>query len=300
VNTLDLQHALIRLGLDPGFPDGVQGPQTIAALAKFHATHGFSSVDVDESITDAVAALPAPTPFIIDVSVAQPVGSIDLVCAKACACIGLIARAEYGTKIDGTHHPWLDAAEGAGLRTGVYAFQMTDADPDDEVKALVAELGGRKLDYGVSLDVETRNGASPGNIVTWSDAFISEVEQARSEPFGMLYTGPGFWNGLGVVAQDAKWATRKLWVANYGASSPARVLPWAVWGKDGGPVLWQRFANTIWRDNATGQQQWGKAQPGPSYVKIANPYFSPWSRAEVDVSQLPGSDDASLLVTPPT
>ena len=159
------------------------------------------------------------------------------------------------------------------------------------------ELNGRRLDYGISLDVETRNGASPGNIVTWSDAYINEMEQARGEKFGMLYTGPGFWNSLGVVAYDLRWLKRKCWVANYGTATPMRVLPWPAWKQPGGPVLHQRWGNTIWKDTSSGQQAWGKAQPGPTYVKIAAPYFSPWSRAEVDASQLPGADDSDLLVT---
>ena len=235
-------------------------------------------------------------PFIIDVSAAQPPGSIDIASARAAGMIGAIVRAEYGTRIDAAFHAWMDLFIAAGVAVGVYAFQLTDHDPLDEVDVLMRELDAYALDYGVALDIETRNNASPGNVTTWARSFIEEVEQRSGDPFGAVYTAAGFWSSLGDVGLDAYWATRKLWVANYGVPWPHVPHPWGGWKLAGGPVLWQAYGNTIWKDRATGQQKWGKVQPGPSWIKIASAYPTPWSRAEVDVSLLPGDDDAPLRV----
>ena len=237
---------------------------------------------------------------IVDISVAQPLGSIDFAKAKLDGVVGCIVRAEYGKSIDAYFHRHIEAAMAAGMRVGAYAFQMTDADPTDEVAALANDLrlAGYALDYGVSLDVETLNHQAPGNVVTWADAYIEEMQQQLGQPFGMLYTGPGFWRSLGAVGQTAAWAARKLWVANYGVSSPMLTPPWGKWQQPGGPVLWQAYGNTIWKLPASGESKWGKACPGPGWVKIASAYPAAWSAGEVDVSVLPGDDDAPLLVNP--
>jgi Glycosyl hydrolases family 25 len=235
-----------------------------------------------------------------DVSVAQPIGSIDAASAKAAGIVGWFVRAEYGVKIDASFHGWADWVVENDFKLGVYSFQITDADPDDEVDALVPELARYTLDFGVALDIETRNNASPGNITTWSLGYADRMEQALGQPFGPFYTGPGFWTSLGIVAQAPDFLKRKLWVAHYGVSVPMACPPWAKWGQPGGPVLHQRWGNTIWQDQATKQQKWGKAQPGPGYVRIASGFSAPWSKCEVDVSQLPGPDYTPLLVDPPS
>ncbi|HTQ45598.1 MAG TPA: GH25 family lysozyme, partial [Polyangiaceae bacterium] len=96
---------------------------------------------------------------IVDISVAQPLGSVDFAKAMLDGVVGCIVRAEYGKTIDAYFHRHIEAAMAAGMRVGCYAFQMTDADPADEVAALANELraSGYVLDYGVSLDVETLN-----------------------------------------------------------------------------------------------------------------------------------------------
>lgn len=244
----------------------------------------------------------APAPKIIDVSVAQAIGSIDAAKAKADGVVGLIVRAEYGTHIDANFHAWVEWGIQNGFHVGAYVFQMTDADPQDEVRVLLGALGSYPLLYGVSLDLETRNNASPGNITTWAKAFIGDVEQARSEPFGLVYTAYGFWTSLGDVAtKDEYWASKKLWIANYGVQTPMVPAPWKPWLHDGGPALWQRFGNTIWQNIVTRESKWGPACPGSpnQWKRIASAYAPniAWSSGEVDVSVLPGADDSPLLVT---
>ena len=116
-------------------------------------------------------------PKIIDVSAAQPLGSIDVAAAKADGVVGAIVRASYAAKIDAYFHKHIESFIAGGLRVGVYHFQYTDQDPQAEVAALANELrvAGYPLDYGVTLDVETLNHQSPGNVVTWASAFIDEL-----------------------------------------------------------------------------------------------------------------------------
>lgn len=245
-----------------------------------------------------------PQPIIHDVSVAQDPASVDWGRARdEGGCLGAFVRAEYGKAIDAAWHAHAKRVLDAGLKLGVYTFELAGVDPDDQVEALLREVDGYVLPYGVMVDVETMNNQGPGVVTSRVLAVCNGVDAERlqrGEPSAGIYTGPGFWSSLGDVGRAPEFAARRLWVANYGASSPMAVAPWGRWKAANGPVLWQSHGNTIWRDPLSGQQKWGKVQPGSRWVKIASAYPTPWSAGELDTSQLPNDDDRLLMGQSPT
>lgn len=232
------------------------------------------------------------TPLILDVSSAQNPLLCDYARARdESGVVGVMVRVEYGQTID---HQWLAHSErvfAAGLPLGCYVYALVDADPCDEVDSLVAALGGKVPALGVWLDVETRNNHAPSDVLTWVDRFGGELG-AVSIPMG-IYTGKGFWSSLGAASADPKWAARKLWVANYGATSPAVPAPWGAWGQPNGPVLWQRWGNTIWQ-GPNAAQTWGKLSPGPGWRKVASSFPIAGISGEVDVNVIAGDDLSAL------
>lgn len=238
------------------------------------------------------------TPIVHDVSAAQNPASIDWGRARdEGGCVGAFVRVEYGKSIDAAWHAHAQRILSAGLGLGVYTYELPGVDPDDAVEQLVRELDDYVLDYGTFVDAETANHQAPGVVVSCALAICTGVDMARAdrgEPATGIYTGAGFWSSLGDVGKTDEVKARRLWVANYGVSSPAVPAPWGKWKQPGGPVLWQAFGNTIWKDRASGEQRWGKVQPGPSWVKIASAFPTPYSAGELDTSLLPGSDDSPL------
>ena len=230
--------------------------------------------------------------LVLDVSSAQDPVLCDYARARAeSGVVGVIVRVEYGQTID---HRWLAHAErvaAAGLPLGCYVFALVDADPCDEVNSLVAALGGSVPPLGVWLDVETSNNHSPSDVLNWCDRFCGELDAVGIDTG--IYTGKYFWSSLGVASADPKWAARKLWVANYGASSPAVPAPWGPWGSPSGPAMWQRWGNTIWQGPG-GAQRWGALSPGPEWRKVASSYPIAGIAGEVDVNVLAGDDLARL------
>lgn len=232
-------------------------------------------------------------PIILDVSSAQPPGSIDFPTAKAESnVVGVIVRVEAFSKVDPAFFKWAELVLNAGLPLGAYAFQYTDDDPKDEIKATVVALLPFKGKLGLGLwnDVETLNKHSPTQTVVWDLAYQAGTEDALGQPTG-LYTGVGFWKALGVEGQRSEYGTRRSWFAQYG--SPKLDVPpgFCPFGETYGPCLWQFSGNTIWLNPSTREQKWGKVAPGPQWKKIAsaNPVAG-CHGMEVDCSRVAGDD----------
>jgi hypothetical protein len=237
-------------------------------------------------------------PLVLDVSVAQDAASIDYAKAKRLAnVVAVIVRVEQFSKVDRAFFAHAAKILGAEIPLGAYAFQNTDDDPRDEVRATVDAIRALKapLRAGLWNDVETLNNHSPTQTLTWDDGYMQGTQDALGQPTG-LYTGLNFWRMLGDAAKADRYATRRLWLAQYGRETPEWLAPWPTWPAQYGPILHQRWGNTIWKDPTTGEQKWGPIAPGPRWVKIASAHPVPGVPGEVDGSQIAGGDVQRLLV----
>ena len=238
-------------------------------------------------------------PLVLDVSCAQDPKSVDLAKAKALAnVVAVIVRVEQFSRVDRAFFAFAEKVLLADIPLGAYAFQNTDDDPRDEVKATVDAIKalGAPLRAGLWNDVETLNNHSPTATLEWDDGFMQGTQDALGQPTG-LYTGFGFWRSLGDAAKADKYATRRLWEAHYGVDTPGRLLPWAAWGEQYGPLLHQRWGNTIWLNKATREQKWGPIAPTPGqWTKIASAHPVPGVPGEVDGSQVAANDVQRIYV----
>jgi len=82
------------------------------------------------------------------------------------------------------------------------------------------------------LDVEVVDGVPLAQIASSVGVWLAIVAAKMGRP--IVYTSPSFWNALPGVAEVASKAD--LWVANWGARSPAAVHGWSKW------TFWQ-FTN---------------------------------------------------------
>lgn len=200
--------------------------------------------------------------FGIDISVAQPVSSINW--ARATAEGGVqfaYLRQGYGTKSNPNFLPHHAAAAPHLDLLGAYQFALIDADPCDEARAFCSSVGALDLKLPPVLDLETRNGASPQQTLDWADQWVAEVLEQLGRR-ARIYTGANFWQSLGAGGTDPKWRELGLFVANYGVASPHIPPPWTSW------EFWQFAANTIWQLGSA--QKWGATCPGPGWRKVAS------------------------------
>jgi GH25 family lysozyme M1 (1,4-beta-N-acetylmuramidase) len=244
---------------------------------------------------------PAPTiaPLVLDLSCAQgSAAPFDFARAKREAnVVAVILRVEAFSRVDALFFAFAEKVLKEGLPLGAYAFQNTDDDPRDEVRATVDAIKklGAPLRAGLWNDVETLNNHSPTQTLAWDDGFKQGTEDALGQPTG-LYTGLNFWRTLGDAARADKYVERRLWIAQYGRETPEMLAPWPAWPNQYGPILHQRWGNTIWLNRATREQKWGPLAPGPQWVKIASAHPVPGCPGEVDGSQLAGDQLERLLV----
>lgn len=188
---------------------------------------------------------------------------------------------------EGAADPWfarhVEGARGAGLLVGAYHFALVDDDPTDDVEAFLRALEGVELDLPTALDIETRNGADALRVLMFVDGWLDEHER-RTARRAIVYTGPGFWRGLGKAAEDPRYAALPLWIAQYGVSGPSPLPPWGhKW------TIWQSHGNTIWR-MPDGSQVWGPKRP-PGATLLATGGTCPGVAGEVDLDLFAGSYD---------
>lgn len=188
---------------------------------------------------------------------------------------------------EGGPDPWFarhaTGARAAGLLVGAYHFALVDDDPTDDLEAFLRVVEGVELDLPSALDIETRNNADALKVLRFTDGWTDGHER-RTEKVPMIYTGPGFWRGLGNAGNDERYTKCPLWIANYGVSSPMVLAPW---GKSW--TIWQSHGNTIWQ-MPDGSQVWGPYAP-PGARRIALGGTCPGVAGEVDLNVYAGTYD---------
>ena len=86
-------------------------------------------------------------------------------------------------------------------------------------------LDGKRIEVGLWVDVEaTYQSRSEIN------AYIPILENTVDTEIG-IYTS--YWKWLEVMQNETRWASKRLWVANYGVTVPSLPSPWKKW------CLWQ-------------------------------------------------------------
>lgn len=107
-----------------------------------------------------------------------------------------------------------------GKRIGGYHFPLNTR-LQEQANMVKQALGGKRIEVGLWVDVEaTYQSRSEIN------AYIPILESTLDTEVG-IYTS--YWKWIEVMQNETRWASRRLWVANYGVSVPRLPSPWKKW-----------------------------------------------------------------------
>lgn len=107
-----------------------------------------------------------------------------------------------------------------GVRIGVYHFPLNTR-LQEQADLVKQALDGKRIEVGLWVDVEAQY-QSRSEI----NAYIPLLESTLDTEVG-IYTSYSKW--LEVMQNETRWASRRLWVANYGVSVPRLPSPWKKW-----------------------------------------------------------------------
>lgn len=108
-------------------------------------------------------------------------------------------------------------AKSAGVVRGAHQFFRPQQDPVAQADLLIKHMGALDVgDLSPVLDVEVSDGVSGATIAARVGQWVSHIK-AKTGRTAIIYTAPGFWNGLGTKSYGAD----ALWVANWGVSCPS-------------------------------------------------------------------------------
>ena len=111
-----------------------------------------------------------------------------------------------------------------GVRIGGYHFPLNSR-LQEQADLVKQALDGKRIEAGLWVDVEaTYQSRSEIN------AYIPILESTLDTEVG-IYTS--YWKWIEVMQNETRWASRRLWVANYGVAVPRIPSPWKKW------CLWQ-------------------------------------------------------------
>jgi len=128
-------------------------------------------------------------------------------------------------------------ANTAGLLRGAYHFARPDSSSGDAVAEARYFVGvtGTSLTGQLppALDIEDSGGLSASALVTWTKAFLDEVERLTGR-VPVIYTGPSFWQTY--TGNSTAFARYPLWIAHY-VSSPTIPGGWTAY------TFWQNTSS---------------------------------------------------------
>ena len=138
-----------------------------------------------------------------------------------------ITRVSDGTgHLDPTFAANWAGIKAAGMVRGVYQFFEGTESGTAQADLLIQQVGTLGADdLPPVADVEVLDGASGSQLVSNLAAWVAEIK-AKTGRTPMIYTAPGFWNGLPSTGQ---FSGEVLWVANWGVSCPDTPTPWTAW-----------------------------------------------------------------------
>lgn len=194
--------------------------------------------DISPSATGTGTETPTPTPSAsptgtpasttpvkgIDVSEYQ--GTIDWTQVKTAGKDFAVIRVSDGTgHLDTKFAANWSGAKNAGVVRGAYQFYRASVDATAQANLLLSKIGTyQDTDIPPVLDVEVMDGQSKATVLQGIATWVSVVAPAIGRK-PIIYTSPGFWNGLGAPTNT----TATLWVAHWGVSSPTLPNSWNAW-----------------------------------------------------------------------
>ena len=118
-----------------------------------------------------------------------------------------------------------NGAKAAGLVVGVYHFVHPEVAAADQLAHFLQVLGDRTPDLPIALDHEfaSNDPAAVTSVIT--DLVTGITQHTGRKP--MIYTRASYWDPL--VHGGLNWPDYDLWIANYGASTPALPKAWQSW-----------------------------------------------------------------------
>jgi lysozyme len=199
---------------------------------EFHRIFGSTDITARVEVhTNGTATNPTPHPHpgitlyltAGDPAVAQPVhallpegvdvsghqGAVDWTeVAASGRSFAYIKASEGVTVTDGRMQRHFDGAGEAGLKRGAYHY-FRARDGAEQVDHFLSTLDGHAWELPPVLDIEEADGQGLALVASR----IAACVEAMPEEF-LIYTMPGFWNGLPVKADELGGA--RLWVATWG------------------------------------------------------------------------------------
>lgn len=158
----------------------------------------------------------------IDVSHDQ--GTVDWPAVVQAGYVFTFIKATEGeTYVDPEFERNWTGAKAAGLLRGAYHFFRAEDSPQSQVELFWKTVGDTG-ELPLVVDVEETMGVSAATLISNLTQFLAGLQQASGR-MPMIYTGPGFWNGLGTAA----FGGYPLWVAEYGVSQPRLPDGWTSW-----------------------------------------------------------------------
>jgi len=193
-------------------------------------------------------------------------GSIDWIQVAGAGYTFMFAKATEGTTFSDVTYPINRAGtQGLGLRVGAYHFARPAGTDEASIAASAIAQADHFADFAQpaagdlppALDLETRGGLSPDNLVRWTQAWLDEVA-ARTGVHALIYASPNFWKTS--LADTTAFAGNgnPLWIAHW-TTNAAPLVPASNWGGLGW-TFWQwtkctqaaGFANCSDGDRANG------------------------------------------------
>ena len=116
-----------------------------------------------------------------------------------------------------------------GIIRGTYQFFRAGDDPvkaaDLFIKQIKASGGMQPGDLPPVLDIEVQDGVSDATLRSRALTWLQRVEAGLGKR-PMIYTSPGFWNGIGAGSEFTKYT---LWVAHWETACPTMPSSWSGW-----------------------------------------------------------------------
>ena len=180
--------------------------------------------DVGDFQTAATVCPGANKVYGIDVSYYQ--GNINWPAVRADGKQFAIVRVSDGTGfLDPKFATNWKGAKAAGLAVGAYQFFRPGQDPVRQADLMISHL--RSAGFGAGdippvVDVEVTDGVSAATITARVNTWLQRVRSAFGR-LPILYTGPGFWSGLGNPTPSP---LPYLWDAHWTSGCPTLPPNW--------------------------------------------------------------------------